>query len=171
MWCNFGDIPLEISSQRNPRSPPCATLDLTRSNCQIKFRAWSTSQVLHVLEFPLLTCTAPEIQEIAFSNRSASDLGLGTWNWKTTIPIFPAACNSPHASLKLQKSTGVKSQLVSKANWCQLESKANLRTLHSIPIWPAPQTGKPKKTQTGPLSLLSRQICTTHPACQLVNSL
>ena len=42
------------------------TLDLTRSNYKKPFRTWSTSQVLHVLESPLLAFTVPEIREIDF---------------------------------------------------------------------------------------------------------
>ena len=53
---------------------PPSTLDLTRSNCKKQFRAWSTSQVLHVLESPLLACIAPDILEIGFGNCFASDL-------------------------------------------------------------------------------------------------
>ena len=54
---------------------PRSTLDFTRSNCKKQSRTWRTSQVLHVLESPLLASIAPEIREIDFGDCSASDLG------------------------------------------------------------------------------------------------
>ena len=49
--------------------------NFTRSNCNEYFRSWSTSQVFHVLESPLLACIAPAVQEIDCCNCTGSDLG------------------------------------------------------------------------------------------------
>ena len=43
------------------------TLHFTRSNCQKQSMTWSTSEVLHVLESPLLARIPPEIREIDFA--------------------------------------------------------------------------------------------------------
>ena len=52
-----------------------ATLDFTWSNCKRQSRTWCTSDVLHILEPPLLACIPPEIREIDSCNCFAFDLG------------------------------------------------------------------------------------------------